>query len=167
MNVVARARIGALLALLFGSGCYSYIPADFSTVPMGEGVRVYLSETGMTRLRELGGDALPGAGTRPIVSGRLVNRTPSEFSLEIPVGTRAVGFHTEELDQRLTLPVADVVQVEMKKVSGVKTAALTAAGAGAIGYLIVLVVKGARDPVIDTQPDPDNIRIPLFSLPVR
>src|SRR5688572_31081052 len=121
---------------------------------MGEGVRVYLSQSGMERFRELGGDALPGAGTRPVVSGTLVNRTPSEFSLAIPVGTRAVGFHTAALDQRVTLPVADVVQVEMKKVSGVKTAALTAAGAGAIGYLIVVIVKGARDPVIDTEPDP-------------
>lgn len=152
---------------MLSSGCFTYQPADFSTVPMGGGVRVYLSQAGMNRLRELGGDALPGAGTRPVVSGTLVSRTPDQFSLQIPVATRAVGFHTAAIEQQVTLAVADVVQVELKKVSGVRTAALTAAGAGAIGYLIVLVVKGARDPIIDQSPEPDNLRVPLLSLPLR
>jgi hypothetical protein len=153
-----------LAASLGGSGCYKYVPTELAAVPIGDGVRVYLSRDGMDRFRKVGGDVLPNAGTSPVLAGTLVRLEGGEFSLEVPVATRQVGFLSSQLDQRVTLPVADVVQVESRKVSGLRTAALTVAGTALIGYAIVEVVHGARDPVPGNGGDPDNLRIPLFKV---
>src|SRR3954463_510633 len=103
-------------ASVFTGACYSYVPASFTAVPIGQGVRLYLSEAGLDSLRRAAGDAVPGIGDRPVVSGILVRRDAKDFSLQIPVATRQAGFHETELDQRVTLPVADLVQVEQRKV---------------------------------------------------
>jgi hypothetical protein len=148
------------------SGCYTYVPAQFTTIPIGEGVRVYLSQSGVDRLRQIGADALPGLTDRPVLSGRLVRRDASEFSLQVPVGSRQTGFHTAALDQQVTLPVTDLVQVERRQVSGLRTALSLGAGTAALATVVVMIVKGARRPVDNTGPDPDNLRIPVFSIPV-
>jgi hypothetical protein len=160
---------GALVVVgtaVLSSGCYTYVPAQFTTIPIGEGVRVYLSQAGVDRLRQVGADALPGLTDRPVLSGRLVRRDASEFSLQVPVGTRQAGFHVAELDQQVTLPVTDLVQVERRQVSNVRTAISVAAGTAALTTVVVMIVNGARRPVDNTGPDPDNLRIPIFSLPV-
>jgi hypothetical protein len=160
---------GALVVLgtaVFASGCYTYVPTQFTTIPIGEGVRVYLSQSGVDRLRQVGAEALPGLTDRPVLSGRLVRRDASEFSLQVPVGTRQTGFHTAEIDQQVTLPVADLVQVERRQVSSLRTALSVAGGTAALASVVVLVVNGARRPVDNGGPDPDNLRIPLLSVPV-
>ncbi len=162
----AAGMAGAALVVLGGSGCFAYVPTDFAAVPLGEGVRVYLSQTGMNRLREIGEDAIPGAASTPVLIGTLVRRDASEFSLQVPVGTRQVGFHSAELDQQVTLPVADVVLVERRKVSGARTVLLTAAGTAVVGAAIYAIIDGARRPLDNSAPDSDNVRVPLFSIPV-
>src|SRR5688500_1644394 len=102
----AAARAGTVLAALLSAGCYSYAPADFAAVPIGEGVRVYLTQGGVAHLQEVGGDALPGLADRPVLVGRLVGKDAGAFSLQVPVATRQVGFHSAALDQRVTLPIA-------------------------------------------------------------
>jgi hypothetical protein len=158
-----RKRLVAV-TVLFATGCYSYAPAELGVVPIGEGVRVYLSRDGMTRLKELGGDQIPGAAEdQPVVSGTLVRRTGSEFSLLIPVTSRQVGFLQTNLGQQVTLPVADAVQVQLRKVSPVKTGLALAASTAGLAYLLVSIVHGARQP---TNPNPDpgpvDLRIPVL-----
>jgi hypothetical protein len=151
---------------VLATGCYTYVPAQFSAIPIGEGVRVYLTQSGVDRLRQIGADALPGLTDRPVLNGRLVRRDATEFSLQVPVGTRQTGFHQAALDQQVTLAVTDLVQVERRRVSGVRSG-LAAAGATAlVATVVVLIVNGARRPVDNTGPEPDNLRIPLLAVPV-
>jgi hypothetical protein len=155
-------RAVAALVLLVTTGCYSYVPAEFGAVPIGEGVRVYLSRDGVTRLRELGADQIPGAaGDEPVVQGTLTRRTASDFSVLIPVTSRQVGFLQNELGQQVTLPVADAVSVQLRKVSQVKTGLALAGSTAGLAFIIVSIIQGARQPQDNQQPLPDDIRIPL------
>jgi hypothetical protein len=157
-----KTRIVAALILLVTTGCYSYVPAEFDTVPVGQGVRVFLSREGVTRLRELGGDQIPGAsGDQPMVQGTLTRRTASDFSVLIPVASRQVGFLQNELGQQVTLPVADAVAVQLRKVSHVKTGLALASSTAGIAVLIVSIIKGARAPQGGEEPPPGDLRIPL------
>ena len=156
-----RKRLSAALVLLVTTGCYSYVPADFQTVPIGEGIRVFLTREGVNRLRELGGDQIPSAQSdQPVVTGTLVRRSDSDFSILIPVTSRQVGFLQNSLGQQVTLPVADAVQVQRREVSQVKTIATLAASTAAIGFVIVSIIKGARQPQDTPQPLPEDLRIP-------
>jgi hypothetical protein len=157
-----RKRLLPAVVLLVTTGCYSYVPAEFETVPIGEGVRVYLTREGVTRLREIGGDQIPGASSeQPVVSGTLVRRSPADFSILIPVTARQVGFLQNELGQQVTLPVADAVQVQLRKVSQVKTGAALVGSTAAIAFVIVSIIKGARQPSDNPQPLPEDLRIPF------
>jgi hypothetical protein len=145
---------------VFTGACYSYVPARFDTVPIGLGVRLYLSEAGLDSLRRAAGVAVPGLGVRPVVSGILVRRDADDFSLQIPVAVRQAGFHEAELDQRVTLPVADLIQVEQRKVSSAKTALAVASSAFVVATVVVTVMTGARRPVDTSTPPGDNDLIP-------
>ena len=149
-------------AMILTTGCYSYVPADFATVPLGEGVRVYLTREGQARLRAAGEDQIPGLGAdEPVVDGVLVRRDASEFSLRIPVAQRQVGFIQGTLDQQVTLPTTEVVQIQHRIVSRTKSTLAVVGSTAAIAGLLVVIIKGARRPVEDDQPLPDEMRRPL------
>jgi hypothetical protein len=163
--VAKRILVG--LFVLLATGCYSYVPVELEVAPVGQDVRVYLSRTGVERLRELGGDQIPGAAAdQPVVSGTLVRRTGSDFSLLIPVTSRQVGFLQTDLGQQVTFPAADAVQVQLRKVSALKTGLVVAGSTALIGYVIVNIVQGARQPVDRPIPEPGDLRFPArFSIP--
>jgi hypothetical protein len=161
-----RSALLVLGTTVFASGCYTYVPAQFTAIPLGEGVRVYLSQSGVDRIRQIGADALPGLTDRPVLNGRLVRRDANEFSLQVPVGTRQAGFHQAALDQQVTLPVSDLVQIEQRRVSGVRTGLAMAGGTALLATVVVLVVSGARNPADNGGVDGDNLRVPLFSIPI-
>ncbi|MSR07879.1 MAG: hypothetical protein EXR93_12580 [Gemmatimonadetes bacterium] len=164
-------RLGNALILCgattFASGCYTYVPATFSTVPTGESVRVYLTQSGVDRLRQMGGEAMPELGSRPVLTGKLVRRDATDFSLQIPVGSRQSGFMRSELGQQITLPVSDLVQVEWRQVSGTRSALATAGVSVVLAAVVVTALKGARAPGGSAGSDPDNLRMPLLSIPPR
>jgi hypothetical protein len=119
----------------------------------------------VTRLRELGGDQIPGAsGDQPVVQGTLTRRTASDFSVLIPVTSRQVGFLQNELGQQVTLPVADAVAVQLRKVSQVKTGLALAGSTAGIAFVIISIIKGARQPQDRPTPPPEDLRIPLPSV---
>ncbi|MSR07882.1 MAG: hypothetical protein EXR93_12595 [Gemmatimonadetes bacterium] len=158
-----RKRIFVGLILLVTTGCYSYVPAELGVVPVGEGVRVYLSRAGVAKLSELTGDEIPGSGgDQPLVQGTLVRRTDSEFSILVPVASRQVGFLQTNLGQQVTFPVADAVQVQLRKISPVKTGLALIGSTAGIAYLIVSIVQGARQPSNPSpDPGPVDLRAPL------
>ena len=154
-------RLVAGLVLLVTTGCYSYVPADFETVPIGGGVRVFLSREGVARVRELGGDQIPGAASdQPVIQGTLVRRTAAEFSVLVPVTSRQSGFQQNPLGQQITLPVADAVQVQRRQVSQLKTGLALAASTAGIAFVIVSIISGARQPEDEPPPPPVDLRIP-------
>ncbi len=162
-----RSRILIAVVLLAATGCYSYVPTAIDAAPIGKGVRVYLSRAGMDRLREMGGNEIPGGAlTEAVVKGTLVRRDATQFTLQIPVTSRRVGFLQSELGQQVTLPQADVVQVELKNLSGVRTGAALVASTAVIAAVIVSIIKGARQPIDTPTPEPGDIRLPGFSVSV-
>ena len=169
--MIAKGWTGVRNALLIlgasvcATGCYTYAPAQFTTIPIGEGVRVYLSQAGVERLRQIGGEAFPELADRPVISGRLVRRDATEFSLQVPVGRRQEGFHMAELDQQVTLPVADLVQVEHRRVSTARTGLTVVGSSVLLATIVVTIMTGARNPADNGGGEGDNILLPLFSFP--
>src|SRR5688500_18943978 len=162
---MSRRKTLVVALLILTTGCYSYVPAEFTAVPLGEGVRVYLSREGQARLRAAGEDQIPGlADEEPVVDGVLVRREASEFSLRIPVAQRQTGFIQSTLDQQVTLPTTEVVQVRQRVVSRTKSALAVVGSTAAVGALLVTIIKGARRPVDDEQPLPDEMRVPLLRI---
>jgi hypothetical protein len=155
-----RAFVGALL--LVTTGCYSYVPVEFDAIPVGQGVRVYLSRDGVARLREIGSDVIPGADSgEPTIQGALVQRTAENFSILVPVASHHEGFLQSELGQQVTLPTSTVVEARLKKVSGVRTGLAVAGSAALITGVVISIMRNARDP-LGQNPDPgsQDIRIP-------
>jgi hypothetical protein len=154
-----RALVGALL--LVTTGCYSFVPAEFDAIPVGQGVRVYLSREGVARLRELGADEIPGASSdEPVIEGTLVRRSATDFSVLIPVTSHQEGFLQSALGQQVTLPASTVVQARLRKVSGVKTGLALVGSTAVITGVIVSIIQGARQPVDGDDPIPQDSRIP-------
>jgi len=148
------------------SGCFSYVPADLGTVPVGEEVRVYLTREGLAQLRESGSDDF-AAIDQPIVSGTLTGRDPGQFSLLIPVTRTQVGFLQSSLGQQVTLPSESVVQVEQRRLNGTRTGIALVASTAAVTLLLVSIISDGRGEEKGPPLDSNDGRIPLFfSLPV-
>jgi hypothetical protein len=128
-------------------------------------VRVYLDQNGVARLQQVdGGDQLSGVSPdHPVLQGKLARRSASDLSLLIPVVSRQQGFFLQgELGQQITLPLTDVVGVEQKKLSSLKTALTVAGGTAGLAFLVVSIVNGARSPTVRfTPPPPDELRVPM------
>ena len=150
--------------LIASTGCYSYLPAPSAAVPIGAGVRVYLSRSGMDRLQEMGGEEIPGGAlTQPVVQGTLVRRDAERFSIQIPIANRQTGFLQSELGQQVTMVQADAVRFELKKLSPARTGGALVLSTAAIATVIVSILRGARQPLDTPTPEPGDMRLPAFS----
>lgn len=152
----------ALLAaiVLLASGCFGYVPVETSAVTPGEDVRVYLTRQGLAELEQL--DLESG----PIVRGSVVAAEPDRLLLRVPVTRVQEGFHSVALGQDVPIPSGAIVQLERRELNRGGTALLvagTAAMAATVIYLILDEGGGRDEP---DPPEPPEIRIPLFSVPV-
>ena len=167
MKLSNKGRIAGATAALALCACYSYVPAEFEAVPLGEEVRVYLSSRGMVRLAELteGEVTLPG---QPIVGGALAGRDESEFSLRIPVASRQVGFLQSQISQQVTLQRDDLVQVTVRQFDKTRTGLTVGASAAAIAGVIAFILGSSEGEDRPPTPDgPEDLRVPVFSFPIR
>jgi hypothetical protein len=158
-----RAFVGVLLVAT--TGCYSYVPAQFDVIPAGEGVRVFLNQEGVARLRQTAQGVVPGLdGDQPVVQGTLTRRSAVDFSVLVPVTAHQEGFLQSELGQQITLPTADVVGVQQKKLSSTKTALALVGTTAGLAFVIVSIIQGARNPTTTDQGPPNtDVRIPLVA----
>jgi hypothetical protein len=143
------------------SGCYRYIPTDLAAVPPGENVRVYVSRAVLLDLEE----AIPMEG--PVVRGRISRQEGGQMFLRVPVSNRQVGFHSEQIDQEVQIPLLEISQIERRELDRVATVAMIGgAVAAAATVLFVIMDAFADETVVEECPDCVDMRAPIFSLPL-
>lgn len=162
-----RLRSALFAPLLLHTGCFAYVPAELAAIPDGHDIRVYLSTQ---EKRDLEDDGVPDEffiGSPPAVVGTLTRRQDDRLFVQVPVGQRQVGFHAERLGQEIPIRSDGIVHLERRALNRVATG-LTALGAAGLAATVVYwVMSDARRPVQDQFPEPENIRIPALSLPLR
>lgn len=165
MTKLLHGRIPVITVALCLSGCFSYVPAEFETIPIGEEVRLFLNGAGLERLNEVGEDILPDSD-EPVVAGTLVARQADQFSLRIPVASRQEGFLQSQIAQQVTLPTSGLVQAERRQLNGIRTGLAVASGTAAIAVLVMTIISGGTPPQPVPPPTGEDARIPLFSVPL-
>ena len=75
------------------AGCFNYVPTDFTTVPVGEDIRLTVTRERVPDLSELTLQNDP----IPVLEGILERREDASLIVRIPVGRRAEGFHSVAL----------------------------------------------------------------------
>ena len=100
------------------------------------------------------------------LSGRILRQEGDSLVLRVPVASRAEGFG-RELRQDVYVAAADVTEVGRRQVDPTKTALMSVAATGAAAGLVLLIMGGAESNVQQTPPGPDQIRIPLLSIPLK
>jgi Na+/H+-dicarboxylate symporter len=149
----------ALLLMLSVGGCYKYSYEPLAQAPVGEDVRVHLSEQGFARLMESRRDFTPAS---PTIDGKLAANGAGEIALMIslPPNPTTPGL---ELRQSVSIPASDVLQIERRQLDRTKTT-VAAVGAGAVvAGLIVYSVRGTfGGTTTETPPQQSENRVPLF-----
>ncbi len=158
-----RRTLTALALGLLVSGCYSYTEVSPAAVPPGSFVRVTVAPTSNVGV---GAEPVP-EGPRAL-SGRLMEGTSSEaLRLSVPLGKGDPGLSSRQLRSTVTLPMADVRRVELRRFEKGRTALLV--GGGTVGaYIITTWAFNVLDPSSDPNDGGgggvDNARIVLFRL---
>lgn len=148
-----------LAGALLSTGCYSYQVTNLGEVAPGTPVRLRLTPAEAERLVEfrLVDDRL--------IDGVLVENGGTGLVLDTRVGVNDAQRGSRAFTQRISIPTAEVREVELKQLDWFKTG--VALGAGAVGLTIVARAafgdgEGQDGP---PGPDPSEIRVPrAFSL---
>jgi len=156
-----KARYAYLLTILlpaFTVGCFSYVPVDIESVPVGTRVRAHLSSTGAEAFGSRTGV------DRETVNGTLVEKRNSSLLFQVRSVSRAQsGASLDDLFQQVDVQRQDIVQIERKKLHTEKTALTIAGGivgAGVFLYYSLRGEPGTYTPPPDVGPV-DNIRVPF------
>ena len=110
----ARAAL-CLVAFAWSFGCYTYVPATLDAVPVGGRVRALMSTEAERRLRDSLGLEV-GA-----LRGTLVQRDSSRWVIQVQTATGARAFGAQALYQRIAVSPQDVLRVDMRRMSGLRT----------------------------------------------
>ena len=142
-----------LIALL--AGCYSYVPQRPGAVPPGTNVRLRLTADGVQRIGEAYGSA------SGVVEGRLESWS-DQVEITFPVPPTP-GMVDRGLRNKLIIPQADIVAVDMRQRDRTKTAILSASlGVLTAGTAIAMFsgVFGGTPPD-GGPPLPEDIIVPF------
>ncbi len=155
MKSVRRSLL--LVIPLFAAGCHTYRPGTVPDLNAGDRVRTLLTPNQHEDLQEylLGGDRL--------VEGTVVEATPAELLLEVPIITVAEGIRVESYSQRLRIPVDGVADLEMRLLDWRRSSALAAVIGAAAGVIIWDQVsrRSRRGTTTPTGPLEDRIVIQI------
>jgi hypothetical protein len=135
---IARCAVALGLAAA-SAGCYKYTYVDRSEAAVGDNVRVHLSQAGYQRLAASVGDQVPGL--RRTFDGSLVGASVDRLLVAVHFSGDA-RVSSQGLEQRVSVPMADVQRLELKQLDK-KRVIIIGAGAGVVlGALIVHYVGG-------------------------
>lgn len=113
------------------AGCFSYVPATLDAVPLGTNIRALVSTEAQLRLRDsLGLDARE-------LTGELVSREADRLLVQVRTGTGSREFGSQPLFQRIGLGRGDVLRVDQRRLSVVRTGLLAVAVAGVAVFVAV------------------------------
>jgi hypothetical protein len=152
------------VAALLVTGCFTYRPAELSTLPEGGQVRVQLTRQGFAALPEM------RTQSGPRLSGTLVSRNDDQLRLRVAIADEL----NKSLGQEFVIPAHDVVQFETRELSRTRTALASVGGIAAAAALYLTFEKG--NPFSRDDPEPPEeeepfrnrfLRVLRFSIPVR
>ena len=163
MNVVKRSRVGARVlataSALLLSGCFSYVQADLGSMSPGEEIRLEVAQ-GASDLARISGDR----GTS--VAGMLVGIEDAAIRVRVPVGFTVEGVTTRALGQDVLIPRSQISDVERRELNRPRTIGMVAGGVAALLGAVFAYGAVMDNPEIPVPSPPDEIRIPLFSVPL-
>jgi len=150
-------RALVLVTTLFAAACHTYRPGTLPDLSAGDRVRTLLTPDQHEELQEylLGGDRL--------VEGTVLEATPAELLLEVPILTVAEGIRVESYSQRLRIPVDGVADLEMRLLDWRRSSALAAVIGAAAGAIIWDQVRrrSRRGTTVPTGPLEDRVVIQI------
>jgi hypothetical protein len=159
-----RVCLGAVALLC--SGCFTYVPAEPSTVAPGEDLRVHLAREALAA--DLAGIS---NAPSPIVDGRLMRRDADQLVLRVPAAVQSTGILTRTLGQDVAIPESRVVLFERRELNRARTVLASAGGAAILAAVLVSFGVGVPNPELPPKTEPEELRrgytIPLFSIGVR
>lgn len=123
----------ALACLLPLVGCFNYLPVEPRAVPEGRQVRVEMTRLGFAALPEIPGQLGPS------LAGRITGHNDEQLLLRVPVG---VMLHGSDVGRELEIPTRDVVRIEVRELSRVRTGLLIGGGLAAGLALYLSFDKG-------------------------
>lgn len=128
-----------LLAFVLPSGaCFEYATTPITSPPTaGHNVRLDLTPNGFDRLAEALGSDFPHSGRR--IDGELLEASPGQFLVALRVWSGGAG-EANQLQQRLAIPIQDVVGLQVKTLDKRRTAYVAL---GATAVLATLVARRA------------------------
>lgn len=146
---VVQWGIVPLLLPLVMLGCFMPQPADPTSLPPGESLRLRLTPAGQARLA----DMMPGGGRE--VTGQLVLATGDSLTLTTPLSASTSGGGASSLRQTLTFARVDIQEVTVPQLHIGRTAAVIGGAVVIAGILIADVLDfGGSSPPGDSGPAP-------------
>lgn len=152
----------AVLAVLAGSACYSYVEVPADAVAPGEKIRVTMTRDEVLRQADL-----LERLDEEMEATVLENDPGTGLSMTFPDPNSAVA--GPEFNRMITIPWGGIVRVEAPEFSLPKTVGAVAIGAVIAGAVIAVVTGGSEgDRSGETPPiDQDRwIPVPIFRIPV-
>lgn len=154
----APTLLGLAVPLL--TGCYVYHPTSLTSLAPGEEVRVRLTAEAVA-----GVDSVMSIGRD--VEGKFAGLESEAFLLDVAVGSSGSLQRHPELNQRLDLPVADVVGVERRTLDQTRTGLVLAAVAAVAATAAFTAFSDTGGDTSTTPPTPGDAVIPLLTFVLR
>ena len=126
----------------------------------GQEIRLQVAPQGSSDLAAISG----GGGTS--VAGMLVGTDAAAIRVRVPVGVMVEGVTTRSLGQEVVIPRSQISGVERRELNRPRTIAAVAGGVAALVAVVVAYGEITDNPEIPPVIVPDEIRIPLFSVPL-
>ena len=160
----ALSKVGVVTNLvLVLAGCFNYVPTDFTTVPVGEDIRLVVNRERVPDLSELTLQDDPA----PTLQGTLERREDASLIVRIPVGRRAEGFHSVALGQAIQVHPDAIISAELRKCwTGSRPRESLQERSRARVTLLLLGMDAISDQAPLPQPDPPDFRMRLISIPI-
>ena len=142
-------------------GCYNYVPTDFTTVPVGEDLRLFVNPGDVPELSEIPA----GEDLAPVVQGTLVAMEGDALVVRVPVARRQQGFHTLSLGQSIRVPHDGIISAQVRMLDQLKTVGIVSGTVAAAA--LVFVGLEVINPVPTTpDDDPPEFLLNLLSIPI-
>lgn len=148
-------RLLVLLLAAGAAGCYTYSPVDIRELSTGDGIRARVSGARADSLETiLPGDARLLEGTVTGIDGEAV-------VIEVPVNTDVRGIRVRTLNQRVDVPIADVVEAEIRQLNRGRTYGAIGVAALVVGYFVYDQLTDRTGLDDDPEVPPPNESIPF------
>jgi hypothetical protein len=135
---VAGMRRSAIYLFPLLIGCYAYAPIEPVRVQPGTSVRARVSGARAERIAPL-----LGTSDARLLSGRLLENRADTMIVEVPtIMQTSVAGSVERLHQRVSIPRADLLELETRRLDRFRTAALAGSVAIIVGAFVINAING-------------------------